>query len=123
MVEAARAIQCIAHVYYHSLHHFHACQTLPAAVNGGNAKTEEHHALDFPRISLAYVGSGSHLSRRIFVKGKAILDQHHLPCRRLCMFSCKLFINAFSDSLNDESPTWDQNTAVNCVSCLLSYCS
>ena len=57
MVEAARAIQCIAHVY-HSLHHFQACQTSPAAVNGGNAKTEEHHALDFPRISLANVGSG-----------------------------------------------------------------
>ena len=46
MAEATRAIQCTAQFI-----------TLKqAAMNGGDAKIIEHHALDFPRISLANVG-------------------------------------------------------------------
>ena len=43
------------------LGHTQACWTLQAAADGGDAKIIEHHALDFPRISLANVGSGRRL--------------------------------------------------------------
>ena len=94
----------------------------------GNAKTEEHHALDFPRISLADVGSERRLQTIAMDLIASEFSSRVMPffisitcLARGCARSLtKLFIDAFSDNLNDESPTWYQNV-VSCVFGLLSF--